>query len=321
MPPLERPADPWPALRPERGPGTSKRAAQPRPRPASGGGRAALLLLLAGAVGGCAAGPGGAAGARRSDPPSAGAPLGDDRLVRVGELGAADHAEFRRAWAQFVGDHPLWPVTVRAWVDRGGAAPYVLAENLFRYFWSASGARHRGALARVREVAGWIGEPAVAYFAKPLVTDEVPLPRPVTVQVPDPDDPRATKPKTFDRFKMDDVTRQDAAAVLAAIGAPAVPTLASPAVLRDARPTARRYALYALGRIGTPEALAALGAAARDQADWRDRAAAVQALGLSVGRDDAVRPALEAAREDPDPFVRRKADEALAGQSRVPLER
>lgn len=274
-----------------------------------------LGLLLAACSSGGATAPSGQSAQRGT----AGARLGDERLVRVNELSAADMQEFRKAWAQFVSDHPLWPVTIRAWIDRGGAAPYVLSENLFRYFWSASGARQAAALKRVHEVAGWIGEPAVAYFAKPLVTDEVPLEAPVTVDVPDPDDPRATKKKTFDRFKMDDVSRQDAARVLAAIGEPAVPTLASPAVLRDARPTARRFALYALGRIATPRALAVLRRAALEQPDWQERGAAVQALGVSLDADPEVRPALEAALKDRDEFVRRKAEEALAGRSRLPL--
>jgi hypothetical protein len=240
-------------------------------------------------------------------------------MVRVEDLAPGDLAEFQRAWAQFVGDHPRWPVAVRAWIGRGGAAPYVLSENLFNYFWSASGARRRDALDRVGEVASWIGEPAVAYFAKPLVTDSVPLARPVTVDVPDPDDPSATKKKTFQSFAMDDMTRQDAARVLARIGAPAVPTLASPAVLRDARPTARRFAAYALGRIGSPEAVRALREMLTSHADWQDRAAAAQGLGLALDEEPAARAALEAARSDPDEFVRRKVEEALSGRVRVPL--
>jgi hypothetical protein len=285
--------------------------------------RSLIVLALALAAGGCSGAPQGTAEARGSGRARTPAPdpvrLGDDRVVRVSELSERDRQEFDQAWRHFVSDHPRWPVTIRNWLAKGGAAPYLLSESLFHYFWSASAARRSDALRRTAEVASWIGEPAVAYFAKPLVTDLVPLPKPVTVEVPDPDDPRATKPKTFDAFAMDDVTRQDAARILVAIGEPAVATLASPAILRQSRPTARRFAAYALGRVGSPAAVAALADALRTQSHWQDRAAAADALGAAMDADPSARRALEAARDDPDAFVRRRVDEALAGRTRLPI--
>jgi HEAT repeat protein len=50
----------------------------------------------------------------------------------------------------------------------------------------------------------------------------------------------------------------------------------------------------------------------------QDRAAAAKGLGLALiyRKNERARPLLEAARNDPDDFVRRKAAEALAGKTR-----
>ena len=171
---------------------------------------------------------------------------------------------------------------------------------------------------RVADSAATVGEPAVAYFAKTLVLDRVPLKEPVTVEIPDPEDFNARIKKTFRHFEMDDKTRQYAARVLAAIGAPAVPTLASDKVLVRARPTSRRYAAYALGRIGTPAAADALTRRLREGVNWQDRANAARALGATLEGNPEVRSALlEAAQNDSDDFVRKMAARALAGSDRL----
>jgi hypothetical protein len=245
--------------------------------------------------------------------------VGDDRAVRVSELSPADRRQIEEAWQHFLARSPLWRISLRGIVDRGGAGPYVLSENLFRHFFTASIYSQKGEIDRVAQSAAVIGEPAVAYFAKPLVSDLVPLGKPVVAEVPDPDDPQARIKKTFNHFQIDDFIRRDAARVLVAIGAAAVPTLSSDAVLRQARPSGRRYAAFALGAIGTDDAVAVLGRLLAEEGDWQDRAAAAKALGAALARNPSARAPLERALGDRDEFVRRKADEALAGRSNLPF--
>ncbi|MDJ0521610.1 MAG: HEAT repeat domain-containing protein [Planctomycetota bacterium] len=245
--------------------------------------------------------------------------LGDQRQVEMGSLSAADKMEIERAWRQFLARSPVWRVSLRSIVSRGGAGPYVLSENLFRHFFTASIHSRKSEINRVASSAAVIGEPAAAYFAKPLVEDLVPLGKAVVAEVPDPNDPSARIKKTFHHFQIDDFTRRDAARVLIAIGEPAVPTLASPELLERARPSGRRYAAFALGRIGNDAAVAALERHLATATDWQDRAAAVQGLGAALRKNERVRPILERAARDPDPFVQRKAEEALRGRTKLPF--
>ncbi len=238
-------------------------------------------------------------------------------MVRASKMTPEEEARFRRAWSLFLTKDPRWPSERDAWLSYGGAAPYVLSENLFRYFWSASRLGKRAEVTRVAYEAAHVGEPAVAYFAEPLVTARWPLKEPLTVDVFNPDNPNKPLHKTFTYFEIDDIARQQAAQVLAAIGAPAVPTLASRAVLSSAVPGARTYAAYALGAIATDDAVAALGRMVREGATWQDRGAAAKGLGFAIHKNEAARAPLEAARQDPDPFVRRKAEEALEGKTKI----
>jgi len=245
--------------------------------------------------------------------------LGDDRRVAVSELSPADKQEIARAWRQFQTHSPLWRISLRSLVERGGAAPYVLSENLFRHFFKASTRNNKAEINRVAGSVRVIGEPAAAYFAKPLVEDLVPLGKPVVAEVTDPTNPEERIKKTFHHFQIDDLTRRDAARVLAAIGPPAVPTLASDKVLRLARPSGRRYAAIALGKIGNDAAVAALAGLLETATDWQDRAAAVKGLGAALEKNPSARAPLERAAQDKDAFVRKKAGEALAGRMRLPF--
>jgi len=290
----------------------------------------ASLLLWGCALGGCS-GDGTSQGetsprsGRRAAAPDATAVetpnirVGDERKIDVAALSQLERREIERAWAQFVNRSPLWPVTLRTIVHRGGAGPYVVSENLFRHFFKASIYAKKGEIRRVARSAAIIGEPAAAYFAKPLVADLVPLGKAVVAEVPDPNDPKSRIKKTFHHFQIDDFTRRDAAMVLAAIGAPAVPTLASPALLHRARPSGRRYAAFALGKIGTDPAVDALDRFLAQSPDWQDRAAAVQALGAALRKNRRAEVPLGRALHDPDAFVRKKAVEALAGRTRLPF--
>ncbi|HVG93800.1 MAG TPA: HEAT repeat domain-containing protein, partial [Planctomycetota bacterium] len=227
----------------------------------------------------------------------------------VGKLTPADWKEFNRAWALFVRRDGAWPEARDRWLARGGPAPFVLAENLVRYFLSASAHGERTDLNRVAVNARVTGEPAAAYFANLLAIDTWPLKKPARVRQSD------GSVKEVTAWVNDDVTRQHAALVLAAIGEPAVPSLTAPDVLRSRVPGTRRYAMYALGRIGSDGAVDAL-AALLSTPDWQDRGAAAKGLGLALTyrKNERARPALERASRDPDEFVRTKAQEGLSGR-------
>lgn len=279
-----------------------------------------LLTALAAACSGTPSGTEGGASASGSPATPDRIQLGDRRRVAVTEMTAADRREIERAWGQFLAKSPLWRISLQSIVERGGAGPYVLSENLFRHFFTASIYSQAAEMRRVALSAAQIGEPAVAYFAKPLVEDLVPLGKEVVADVPDPNDPQRRIKKTFRHFQIDDFTRRDAARVLVAIGEPAVPTLASPSLLRDARPSGRRYAAYALGKIGSQNAVTALTRMYREAADWQDRAAAVQALGAALPKNPGARAILEEAEAgDSDDFVRKQAERGLAGRTKLPF--
>jgi hypothetical protein len=225
----------------------------------------------------------------------------------VGRLRKEDWAEFNRAWALFVREAPGWAPARDAWLRRGGAAPYVLAENLLRYFWSATKRRYRDEVTRVGKEAARIGEPAVGYFANFLVLDSWPLKQAVKVTS------STGEIRIVREWENDDVTRRDLALVLAAIGVPAVPKLSSEPFLRAKTPSARRYVLYALGRIATDVSVDAVASALSDPS-WQVRGEATAALGMALSKNARARPALDQAARDPDPFVRKQAAKALAGK-------
>lgn len=281
-----------------------------------------LVLLASLSLGACA-GDESTSSSRKVEADSPADPdrirLGDQRKVEVGELSSADRVEIERAWRQFLAGSPVWRISLKSIVSRGGAGPYVLSENLFRHFFTASIHSKKSEIRRVAYSASLIGEPAVAYFAKPLVEDLVPLGKAVIAEVPDPNDPKSRIKKTFHHFQIDDFTRRDAARVLVAIGEPAVPTLSSPALLQKARPSGRRYAAHALGKIGSDAAVTALERHLATAPDWQDRAAAVQGLGAALRKNARAREILERAAQDPDAFVRKQADAALAGKTKLPF--
>ena len=283
------------------------------------------VLLAAMLAGGCRGGArsgvrvganGPAASEASAREPSGRAPSGDAGSRRVivenrevGVLSEAEFSEFKRAWVLFLDRAPGWPRARADWIARGGAAPYVLAENLLRYFWSATSYGGRPEIERVAENARAVGEPAVGYFASVLILDTWPLKEPVLV-------PDAAGGKREIRvWQNDDVTRQHLAIILSAIGAPAVPRLTSPACLHAASVSARRYVLYALGRIATDAAVDAL-AGMLTEPDWQDRGSAAKALGFALPKNPRAKEPLTRAAADPDAFVRKKAQEALSGKTK-----
>jgi len=229
----------------------------------------------------------------------------------VGRLTPEDFEDFNRAWVLFVRKDRAWPEAREKWLARGGAAPYVLSENLLRYFMSATAYGNRKDLSWIAVSAQKAGEPAVAYFADLLVLDTRPLSEPVVVKDSD------GHPRTLSTWQNDDVTRQHLAYILAAIGAPAVPRLSTPPFLHAASSSARRYVMYALGRIGTDEAVDAV-ATMLSERDWQDRGSAAKALGLAIAfaKSERARIPLQRALADPDDFVRKKAREALDGKTK-----
>src|SRR5262245_1683340 len=247
-------------------------------------------------------------------PPTAPIDPNERRVIvddhQVGVLSPADVAELQRSWILFLSRDPRWKEARAAWLAKGPAAADVLAANLLRYFWSASKYKGRDEVLRVAENARVVGAPAVGYFMNILVLDSWPLKQPILVTQKD------GTTKELRVWLNDDVTRQHAALVLARIGPPAVPGLAAPAVLRSPAASARRYALYALGSIATDDAVTAV-AGALASSDWQDRASAAKALGFALPRNPKARAPLERASKDDDPFVRKKAEEALAGKSKA----
>ena len=249
------------------------------------------------------------------------APLGEVRTqegvplfvenVEVGRLTRDDWRQFNEAWLLFVRKDKAWEPARDAWLARGGAAPYVLAENLLRYFISATAYGTRQEIARIAVNAKVVGAPAVGYFANFLVLESWPLKEPAKVRGPD------GNVRTVTEWRNDDVTRQQLAIILSAVGPAAVPRLASPPFLRAPQPSARRYVMYALGRIGDDPAIAALGSM-QGSADWQDRGSAAKSLGfaLNLRKNPKARPYLERAMSDPDGFVRKKAEEALSGKTK-----
>jgi len=234
----------------------------------------------------------------------------------VGVVSPEDFAEFKAAWVLFVRHDRNWPEARDRWLKKGGAAPNVLAENLLRYFLSATAYGRVDAKTGSRRDINWVaasarkvGEPAVGYFASLLILDERPLDRPVVARDSD------GKPVEHRVWTNDDVTRRDLSTILSAIGEPAVPTLATDAYLRQSSQQARRYVMRALGRIGTDRAVDAL-ASMLTASDWQDRGVAVAALGhaLVFRKNERARAALERAKGDPDEFVRKKAADSLAGR-------
>lgn len=231
--------------------------------------------------------------------------------VEVGRLTRDDWRQFNEAWLLFVRKDKAWEPARDAWLARGGAAPYVLAENLLRYFISATAYGTRQEIARIAVNAKVVGAPAVGYFANFLVLESWPLKEPVKIRGSD------GTVRTLSEWRNDDVTRQQLAIILSAIGPAAVSRLASAPFLRAPQPSARRYVMYALGRIGDDPSIAALGTM-QGSADWQDRGSAAKALGfaLNLRKNQNARPYLERAMADPDGFVRKKAEEALSGKTK-----
>ncbi len=225
----------------------------------------------------------------------------------VGRVSRADFDVFNRAWIWFVSDDPRWPAARDEWLRRGGAAPYVLSENLLRYFCSATKLRLRKAIDRVAGEAAAVGEVAVAYFASFLVLDTWPLQVPVIVRSAEGEE------RLVREWVNDDLTRRDAAVVLARIGEAAVPTLSSPPCADAKTKSVRHFALYALGKVGTDAAVLALSRGLL-RPEWEDRGAAAVGLGFALRKNPNAKPWLEQAARDPDPFVRKKANEGLTGR-------
>lgn len=229
----------------------------------------------------------------------------------VGRLTPSDFAEFNRAWALFVHKDRLWPVARDAWVARGGAAPFVLAENLFKYFLSATAWGDRKDIYRIADGARAAGEASVGYFGNLLIRDTWPLHEPIVVRQAD-----GTR-KEYREWTNDDVTRQHLTIILAAIGDPAVARLSSEPYLHSPLPSARHYVLAALGRIGNDAAVDVV-ARVLTSSDWQDRGYAAKALGfaLTYKKNERARAPLERALTDSDEFVRKKAKEGLDGKTK-----
>jgi len=99
--------------------------------------------------------------------------------------------------------------------------------------------------------------------------------------------------------------RLDAARALGAVGAPAAVPALGERLLRDRDPEVRRVSAWAIGQAGSSEGTRFLGAAVRRDSSAEVRAAAVEALGRIA--DPASAPALEAALGDASDDIRAMA--------------
>lgn len=277
-----------------------------------------LLPLCVLVLSACAGGAGPQAGgpAAPPEPERPAARLGAGRSVDVAALAPEEMDEMARAWRLFVEDDPRWPAAREQWVAKGPAARQVLAENLFRYFWSASRLMRKDGVLRVGKEVAFVPDEGTLLFGELLALERWPLREATRTLVFDPDNASRPGVATYTHLGIDDMTRQYAAMVLAVAGPASVPVLARPEILGGPRPVARTQAYYALGTIGNEAAVAVLQRELEAARDWQQRGAAVKALGFALPRNPAVRPLVERCLADPDPFVRRKAEEALTGRTR-----
>jgi HEAT repeat protein len=191
------------------------------------------------------------------------------------------HSETLRGyWRLYKTDDAGWPAAREAWLALGQGDSWILVENLVAEIVRSSDAGDARALSRARREIASIPGPAVPFLVEALEHG-------------------------------DNVTRRHCADALVAIGAPAVPAITGR--LSSYGPPARRSAVALLGEIGDPGAVPALARVAAADAEWTVRAEAVGALARFLPATEAAERAIaEPLPGDADPFVRRKAAEALA---------
>ena len=199
---------------------------------------------------------------------------------------------------QFSRGDPEWPKTRARWLSLGEDESEFLVTSMFAALIKAQRMHATDLVDGARDELVAIGPRAAPFLADVLAVGTV---RTVYDEVNEREVP----------VRVDDDARREASNVLARIGAPAAPAVAS-ALSRAETKSGRRFALLALGDMGEGG-----GAAARDalvrwsrDSDWVLRVEAVH--GLRNLRDDVSRRTLEAALSDDESLVRQKAAEALA---------
>jgi HEAT repeat protein len=199
----------------------------------------------------------------------------------------AEH--LRGYWVLYQKDDPGWPEAKRLWLTLGQPDSWLLVENLLREMIISADHGDAARSARARTELGKIADVSVPYLVEAL-------------------------------NQGDNVTKRHCADVLVSIGKPAAAPLA--AGLSGLEPEGRREAAAALGRIGDPAAIPALVEVSRGDPEWKVRAAASESLGVFASSAPAAEESLaRSVSSDPDPFVRRKAAEALArGSGRAGAE-
>ncbi|WP_067046912.1 HEAT repeat domain-containing protein [Methanofollis ethanolicus] len=156
------------------------------------------------------------------------------------------------------------------------------------------------------EALGAIGNPALPVLTRLLGSDDIDLRWGAAVTLGDIGDPAAVEPLARALEDGDRYVRTRAALALAALGVPALPSLAAAAGHRDAG--VRWAAALALGKIGSPDSIPALSPLVSDT-DPAVRWKAVEALG-AIGGEAAVGP-LVMALDDRDEEVCGVATAAL----------
>lgn len=256
----------------------------------------AVLLLAACAADGDAAGPSDPAGAR------AAATVGDAPRGSSSPTAATFPPEtvafMQEGLRQFSRNDPRWQQTRAQWLALGERETQHLVQTLWGALLVMQRMNQPQDVERARHELALVGEPSVPLLCGVLAAGQLGT---------------AHDPGTGEDvpLRMDDLQRQEAAAVLTILGPAAVPGLLD-AHRRAETKSGRRYAVRALGEMGDragPSAAAALASAARSDDDF-ERVEAVR--GMQFWSDGTTRGALIDALRDPEEVVRAKAAESLA---------
>jgi len=213
--------------------------------------------------------------------------------------------DFNRVWELYRRRNPRWPQERDRLKARSEACGYLLAAHMLRFYEQLNAVRQERFLelrAVMREVVA-IGEPCVPYLADWMVLDRIPT--------------RGPGGKTV-YYVPDDLTKKDCLEMLEAIGAPAAPMLLRVLERKDLGERGRRMTATALGATRDVRALEPLARLLKEDAEWTVRADAAGALGR-LGDRRALPFLADAARADPDPAVRKRAEKARSEIIRASL--
>lgn len=205
----------------------------------------------------------------------------------------------KTALRQFSAQDPTWQSTRREWLALGARESDFLVQLIWGALLAGQARNAPDIVERSRSELALIGAPSIPLMAEVLSTGTLAM----------------TDPATGEEVEVtiDDLQRREAAEVLALVGPVAVPAVID-ALERAGTKGGRRAAVQALGSMGDrggPGAVAALVACSADP----DVTIAVESVyGMRNYHDAETRAALLRALAGPEPLVREKAADSLAGR-------